>query len=503
MQLPAIIRQSAFRLFMFLLVFPLLSACSDNATLMRIPADADWVAYADLRKLAIQSFSLQDLLKGKTGEKPQTENKNGEEIKWDETGIDILSKIVIFEKSKDEFGKSLIFLIPISDREDFQAFSLKNWNLRPAEDLGPDWLSNDTISIYIDKKMAIGIHSADKLPLETIRAQIDLVRNLKEEENLIKKSEWFKSLTKEEKSVTIWADIGKIMDASGSLFQADFLRGELCGSMDFQTGRMIADAKIRRNETEKTSSIFGRPLGAELMNSCMAGNSAQAFLALSLSVKNLLAIADQNPLAQRGNIFLASYGLSRDDLEKELSGEIAVHSVADGSKDSSAKVGIRLLIGTRQQAGAILEKISRAGQIIPDQNGSFLIPSASGYMVSGKANAIEISPDWYKPGSENNLEAGKFALETPSFLAGRVSMEALEENNMLKDDADLRELSKIWKSFKFQLGNPEPEVTGMNLIMDCADDGHSSLLAMLETIRSSLKRRPRSNQQDNLFPSVF
>ena len=94
MQLPAILRQGAFRLIIFLFVFPLLSACSDDATLMRIPADADWVAYADLRKLAIQSFSLQDLLKGKTGEKHQTENKNGEEIKWDETGIDILSKIV-------------------------------------------------------------------------------------------------------------------------------------------------------------------------------------------------------------------------------------------------------------------------------------------------------------------------------------------------------------------------------------------------------------------------
>ena len=482
----------------------LFSSCSDNSTLNKVPASAEWVVYADFKKLAIQAFSIQDLfdLQGKSSN--QGKSGDEEEVSWNDLGIDMLSKAVVFQKPIGEDKKLGIVMIPLSNKTDFLAFCEKKGKFKPDNTLGEGWISNGKIAVFAAENLAAGFLESEKVSSSILKAELDSLLNQSGSSNLLKNSKGFEGLVSEGKSLAYWANTSSLMDGSANPFQPDFLRGELCSSIDFQTGQLVMDARLTPEESQKGKSIMGNPLTTELLNEGMKGSKSPVFLAFSLSVRKIFDLLNSSQFGAGADEFLRAYGISRDDLINELTGEIAVSMIPGNGKAIVGTPEIRMLIGTRNGPDNLINSMVKSGILSPSTGGNYKMNGMNGYLISKTGRTISIQPENHNPAADSpdeNLAA--FLLKEPSVMAGSIDFENFDKTYPTeKQSPQAAKVIGKWSNLFFRMKSTEDASIQLNLSINCRNEDQSSLLALIETFKL-ISGEPDEKKQQTSMNQAF
>jgi hypothetical protein len=483
-----------FRIGLFLLMSSiLLLSCSEKTIIRKIPSDAQWAVFVDFKKLALQSFSLSDLLKaGKADSAPEKEQKKT--VSWEDSGIDLLAGASLFGLGETGVSGQKVLLLAISDKAAFRNFCLNEMKMQEAPELGKDWMKTNSLCVYLQDDLAIGFPAGMNDSKEELLQLADKIRNLKEEENLLQSSAAFKKLCEEGKSIGFWFDAENAFDFSALLMPADLIRGEITGSVDFRNGEIATEAQISRSDTVKSSSLIQTAISKEMLSSCFSSGNPGAFLAMRISMKALRNLSAQTPYGSSGDMMLAAYGISTEDLEKGLSGELAFAVKQPDPSEPDALPDFRILIGTSDASGKLLLQLQNGGVLEPVGQGLFAIPFLPGLGIRQNGSQIEVvSAGWKK--EKSGEEGLRFAVEEPAGVLGGIYFDSFEKSlpgEMEFAAVPFQQFAGFWRSLQFRLLVPDENNTRFSLHLHCRKDDQNSLINLVETLKAMDADRKKS-----------
>lgn len=466
-----------------LIGFQLFLSCSEKDSIRKIPSDANWVVYADFRQLALQAFSLSDLLKSKD----RDGNKSIEKaISWENSGIDLISVATCFGMGENGSGEQKIVLLPISDREAFHNFCLEQFQMKEAAELGKDWLQGNNSFLHIREDLAFvfpGMLISDK---ESLLELVDKIVNLKEEDNLLNNSPGFKQIRGEGKSIGFWANLENTVDLSAMLVPSDLLNGEISGTADFRSGELVLDARIQQPDSVQSGGIMQNPLSKGMLEACLKNGSQSAFLAMRFSLPALRKLSEKTRYGQSGDLMLSAYGITTADLEKELSGEFAF--MLSQNKATEAWPDFRILIGTSNSSGKLLGALAANGILQSGGAGNFSVPLLPGTSLKQQEKFIEISSAGWTDKKDDSKEKDQlFSMDEPAGMIGGIHFDGLSQvvpGSSESASAPVKQIAGFWRSMQFRLQVPDEANTRISLILKGRDEEKSSLITLLESIKA-------------------
>ncbi len=480
-----------------LLVLFGLSSCSDKSLLSKVPEDADWAGFLDFKELAVQALDPAVLFSG--GEK-----QNGkDEPEWEKSGIDFLLKAVVFSEGR-EAGQITRLLLPLNKQEDFEQFCKQQGKFQADSELGQNWLKKGNVRIFLEDKLAIVLLPSDIIDAEDYRKAKDNIDNQKEESSLLKKSDSFRELCEEGKSIGIWANLEPSLSKYSYYLPSDFFRGEFAGSLDFRSGELVLDAGIRTADSSASADFLGQALSRDFIETSVGNADSPGLLAISLSLPPLLQALESFGYSQAGSILLAQYGIQPEEILETLSGQMALSAEAmAGRKDGIPD--FRLVIGLQKPADDVLAKLALAGLISAQGENQYSMTGIPGFLLRKNEKLLEISAAEAASKSKADEELLSFANQEPAHLLGNLNLDAME--NTIPDaeiSASLTFLKKYWKSLRLRFAKTAPGKQRLSVHLQCRDEDDNSLKVLAECLRNipariQAKERISENPPEPLF----
>lgn len=453
-------------------------ACSDNSMLRKIPADAEFAAFIDFRKIAVEALSPELFFENTAKEKGESDSKKN----WQDTGIDFSSRTVIFSKTSRN-NESLIFLIlPLSDEKEFREFCLKKGALNDP-DTGPDWLKKGGSRMLIQDDVCFLVMAGPAVSASNIREETTLLINLKEENNLMNSSEAFKTLSEDNKALGFWADPQRAISSVSFLLPSDLIDGELTGTVDFRSGALEIEAGLSSGDSANSSGILGNALSSDFLKHASTKGESLGLLAVSISIPTVMKILESLGFSQQGSMMALQYGLDPSEILEALSGELLIHS-----QKSTGRIALEpesyLQLGLKKPADAILNKLVRKGLLASAGGNRYRIPEMDDYEIQLHDNILEISNR--KPENSNiaDEELESFLLADPARI---LCMARIPELNRALADYRYEDeglvMAKYWKTATLRIEKSDSGESKLAFRLECLEEDANSINALVQTLR--------------------
>jgi hypothetical protein len=354
----------------FLILF---SACSKSSESIRyIPKDA--IGVVSLNTVELGKKVLWSAVSGSPVFKEMT-GKNGDSTKFDfeKTGIEPLTTFFAFGLPDQRLaGKSkFMVILPLKDAAKFKAFLLENYPKAKTEQ--KDKLTfisiDDNTCIGFDKQTAIAATSSRSSEYEwnddgtrkerdnsqTLTILIEEVQktfNLPKDQSIAENKQ-FMSLMKENHDFSFWlnyealanglpqgelGDAGTVLASQKKLLKDAFISGGL----DFEKGKIVADAKYYFNSTNKgiAMALESKSSNAELLKK-IPGSQLNLLMSYHINPQGIKALVDTMGMAPLANMGLKEIGLTMDDILNSFTGDFlfTITDFAVHTKSLASNVG--------------------------------------------------------------------------------------------------------------------------------------------------------------------
>lgn len=354
----------------FLILF---SACNKAPEATRyIPKDAIGVVSLNTmglaKKVAWSALAGSPMFKEMTG-------KEGDTAKFDieKTGIEPLTTFFAFGLPDQRLPSKSKFMVilPLKDADKFQAFIKENYpNAKVEQKDKLTFISIDASTcIGFDKKTAIAATASksyerewndDGTPkvadnsqhLTILTEEIQKCFALPKDQSIAENKQ-FASLIKESHDFSFWLNYealanglpqeqlgsaGAIMASQKKLLKDAYITG----SLDFEKGKIVADAKYHFNNSAKAivQALASQSDNAELLKK-VPGSQLNLMLSYHFNPAGIKTLADTMGMAPLANMALNEMGLNLDDILNAFTGDF-LFTISDftvQTKNLAASVG--------------------------------------------------------------------------------------------------------------------------------------------------------------------
>lgn len=432
----------------FLVLF---SACSKAPEGTRyIPKDAVGVVSLNTvelaKKVAWSALAGSPMFKELTG-------KQGDSSKFDidKTGVEPLSTFFAFGLPDQRLsGKSkLMIILPLKDAEKFKAFVKENYPQARVEQ--KDKLTFITIDantcIGFDGKTAIAATTSagsgyewnedgTPKPRDNSQNTVILTEEIQKcfalpKDQSLADNKQFAGLMKESHDLAFWVNYealanslpqGELGDAGSVLASQKKLLKDafISGSLDFEKGKIVADAQYHFNSTNKAIALAmeSKSNNTDLLKK-IPGSQLNLLMSYHINPAGIKALADTMGMAPLANMALKEIGLTMDDILNAFTGDFlfAITDFAVHTKSLASNVGGSAVNYTSPEPSM---KAFFSFKIKDQAAYNKLVQTATGkeLMVPAGTDAYMIGPNIYLNKSGDYVAVTNDATAVSSFMSG-------------------------------------------------------------------------------------
>jgi hypothetical protein len=509
---------------LFLSVVFLLVACGDKKPkqLNYIPKDVSGVVAVDMKKLAIKSLELKDILNADIFKKGLPTAADTIVGKIKNSGIDLLNTVYVFgdvEKGEEKNYAAAVFAL--EDETKFEAL-LKNdakaTEVKTDNDIKYTYVS-DAIVGWKDK-IGIIVFIDRETDKEKSKTKLKNLFTQPEDNSLASANDKFKNLLKEEGDVSIFVNYERIGDliskaSAMPIATTNFKDTYLTSTINFENGKIVSDTKIYNNEAnhKMAKELYKASVSKDLVKA-QPGGDVVAFMSFGINMEPTIKYLQEAKLLDGINQGLKSLGPEFDAnyVAAALSGDfiatlnsLSVKEVSKmdymtgemkPGKDIAYEYAVTIGLKDAAKFQKLLDAVAAQGGIVKGDkyykvaNMAFLVPrSNSIVIVSGETVATDLAAN--KNTAMNAADVDLISANTMTFGVD-ISKVKPEVYEFMGADAVRIAAALPFESLYLSAEEVKGDAVTTKGVLNFKNKDQNSLISLQQSIKDADKFMPKT-----------